>query len=121
MELVESRNFENGVVLLIYKPRSEAPVSRYVEEYAWTDEQVRAFEAEENVNRVLATVMFTDIVGSSGRAACSSACPSVRSTRGSNAAKASSRCSTPPIRGGLPSTRSRARFPTRASGGTRRA
>ena len=69
MELVESRTFNTGVVLLIYRPRSEAPLSQYVDQYAWTDEQVRAFEAEENVNRVLATVMFSDIVGSSERAA----------------------------------------------------
>jgi class 3 adenylate cyclase len=69
MELVETRSFPTGVVLLVYRPHAEAPASRYVDQYAWTDEQVRAFQAEENVNRVLATVLFTDIVGSSERAA----------------------------------------------------
>jgi class 3 adenylate cyclase len=69
MELVETRRFDSGVVLLIYRPRSDAPESRFVDQYAWTDEQVRALDAEESISRVLATVMFTDIVGSSERAA----------------------------------------------------
>jgi len=69
MQLVDARSFDGGVVLLIYRPRSGAPESRFVDQYAWTDEQVRALDAEESISRVLATVMFTDIVGSSERAA----------------------------------------------------
>jgi class 3 adenylate cyclase len=69
LRLVESRTFESGVVLLIYRPAREAPTSRYVEEFAFTEEQLRSLQAAQNVDRVLATVLFVDIVGSTARAA----------------------------------------------------
>jgi class 3 adenylate cyclase len=40
-----------------------------VEQFSWTQEQVRSLHAAENVDRVLATILFTDIVDSTGRAA----------------------------------------------------
>jgi class 3 adenylate cyclase len=69
LRLVNARVFPTGIVLLTYQPESEAPTSRYVDEFAWTDEQVRSLQAAQNVDRVLATVLFTDIVDSTGRAA----------------------------------------------------
>jgi class 3 adenylate cyclase len=56
-------------VLLTYEPEQEAPTSRFVEEFSWTQEQVRSLQAAQNADRVLATVLFTDIVDSTGRAA----------------------------------------------------
>jgi class 3 adenylate cyclase len=50
-------------------PQSEMPTSEYVEEYSWTREQVRSLHAAQNTDRVLATVLFTDIVDSTARAA----------------------------------------------------
>jgi class 3 adenylate cyclase len=50
-------------------PEVGVPTSRYVEDYVWTEEQTRAFRAAQNVDRVLATVLFTDIVDSTARAA----------------------------------------------------
>jgi class 3 adenylate cyclase len=69
LRLVESRGFSSGVVLLAYAPEREAPTSRYVTEYAWTQDQVRSLHAAQDVDRVLASVLFTDIVGSTGQAA----------------------------------------------------
>jgi dihydrofolate reductase len=69
LRLVETRTFDSGVVLLVYRPESEMPTSEYVETYSWTREQVRSMNAAENTNRVLATVLFTDIVDSTARAA----------------------------------------------------
>ena len=69
LRLVESRPFASGVVLLVYVPESQAPTSPFVEQYSWTQEQVRSLHAAENVDRVLATILFTDIVDSTGRAA----------------------------------------------------
>jgi class 3 adenylate cyclase len=69
LRLVDSRTFGSGVVLLTYRPEQEAPTSAYVEEYSWSQEQVRSLHAAENVDRVLATVLFTDLVGSTERAA----------------------------------------------------
>jgi class 3 adenylate cyclase len=37
--------------------------------YRWTDEHERSFQAADDAERVLATVLFTDIVDSTGRAA----------------------------------------------------
>ena len=45
------------------------PTSNFVDEYAWYDEQVRSLQAAQDADRILATVLFTDIVDSSGRAA----------------------------------------------------
>jgi class 3 adenylate cyclase/dihydrofolate reductase len=69
LRLVDSRTFSSGVVLLTYRPEQEAPTSAYVEEYSWSQEQVRSLHAAENVDRVLATVLFTDLVDSTARAA----------------------------------------------------
>ena len=60
-----------GVVILSYLRRSDAvqladDASRA---YSWTDDQVQSFRAAEDTERVLATVLFTDIVDSTGRAA----------------------------------------------------
>jgi class 3 adenylate cyclase len=57
------------VVLLDYEPMDATPTSRYVEAFSWTNEQIRSMDAAENIDRVLATVLFTDIVDSTGRAA----------------------------------------------------
>jgi class 3 adenylate cyclase len=56
LRLVRSRTFESGVVLLWYEPAAEAPTSRFVEDYTWTQEQI------------LATLLFTDVVDSTGLA-----------------------------------------------------
>ena len=64
LRLTESRTFASGVVLLTYVPEAEAPTGPYVEEFRWTDEQVRSLQAAQDVERVLATVLFTDIVDS---------------------------------------------------------
>jgi class 3 adenylate cyclase/dihydrofolate reductase len=68
LRLVRSHAFSSGVVLLAYEPESTAPTSRYVEEYSWTQEQIRSLEAAEDVERILATILFTDVVDSTGRA-----------------------------------------------------
>ena len=69
LRLVTTRVFPTGIVLLTYQPETQEPTSRYVEDFAWTDEQTRSLQAAQNVDRVLATVLFTDIVDSTGRAA----------------------------------------------------
>ncbi|MGH8952554.1 MAG: dihydrofolate reductase family protein, partial [Acidimicrobiia bacterium] len=69
LRLVGSRTFDSGVVLLTYEPESETPTSRFVDDYSWTQDQVRSLQAAQDVDRVLATVLFTDLVDSTGRAA----------------------------------------------------
>lgn len=69
LRLVDHRIFGSGVALLTYRPEREAPTSPYVDDYSWTQDQVRSLLAAENVDRVLATVLFTDLVDSTGRAA----------------------------------------------------
>jgi class 3 adenylate cyclase/dihydrofolate reductase len=69
MRLRETRSFASGVVLLIYEPARERPTSKYVDAFAWTKEQIRSLEAAQNADRVLATVLFTDIVDSTAQAA----------------------------------------------------
>jgi dihydrofolate reductase/pimeloyl-ACP methyl ester carboxylesterase len=69
LRLVSTRTFQSGIVLLTYRREVEEPTSPFVEEYTWTDEQVRSFQAAQNVDRILATVLFTDIVDSTARAA----------------------------------------------------
>jgi class 3 adenylate cyclase/dihydrofolate reductase len=69
LELAETRTFESGVTVLTYHPVDRGPTSKYVEEFAWTGEQMRSWEAVRDVDRVLATVLFTDIVGSTQKAA----------------------------------------------------
>lgn len=69
MRLRETRSFASGVVLLSYESARKGPTSKYVDTFAWTKEQMRSFEAAQNTDRVLATVLFTDIVDSTGQAA----------------------------------------------------
>jgi class 3 adenylate cyclase/dihydrofolate reductase len=71
LRLVNTRVFPSGVVLLVYHPESEMPTSQYAQPgyYTWTTEQVRSLQAAQNTDRVLATVLFTDIVDSTARAA----------------------------------------------------
>jgi class 3 adenylate cyclase/dihydrofolate reductase len=69
LRLVDTTTFDSGVVLLRYEPRGEGPSSRYVEAFAWTSEQMESWHAAQDTNRVLASVLFTDIVSSTERAA----------------------------------------------------
>ena len=69
LRLVASRTFASGVVLLTYEPDSTVRTSPFVEQYQWTREQVRSLRAAEDIDRILASVLFTDIVDSTGRAA----------------------------------------------------
>jgi class 3 adenylate cyclase/dihydrofolate reductase len=69
LRLVESRTFPAGVVVMRYVPDREEPSSPFAEQFAWSGEQVRSLQAAQDIDRVLATVLFTDIVDSSGRAA----------------------------------------------------
>ena len=70
LRLDASRTFRgSGVVLLTYVPEGAAPSSRYVADYSWTRDQIRSLQAAQDTTRVLATVLFTDIVDSTGRAA----------------------------------------------------
>jgi len=69
LRLTDSRTFSSGVVLLTYVPDAEAPTSHFVEDYQWTPEQIRSLQAAEDIDRTLATVLFADIVDSTGRAA----------------------------------------------------
>ena len=69
LRLVSARSFSSGVVLLTYRPESKVPTSPYVEAYSWTEEQHQLWQAAQHAERVLATVLFTDLVGSTSEAA----------------------------------------------------
>lgn len=69
LELVDTRTFESGVTLLTYRPADLAPSTRYVDRFAWTGEQMRSWQAAQDAERVLATILFTDVVRSTERAA----------------------------------------------------
>jgi class 3 adenylate cyclase/dihydrofolate reductase len=69
LELVDTRTFESGVTVLTYRPADRAPSSRYVKTFAWTGEQMRSWQAAQDAERVLATILFTDIVRSTEQAA----------------------------------------------------
>jgi class 3 adenylate cyclase/dihydrofolate reductase len=69
LRLVGTRAFESGVVLLVYEPRADAPVGAFADAYAWSDAQRASLHAAQDTDRVLATVLFSDIVDSTGRAA----------------------------------------------------
>jgi len=68
MQLVGTRAFASGTVLLTYQP-GDGATSEYVETFAWTEEMIRSWHAAQDTDRVLASVLFTDIVDSTGRAA----------------------------------------------------
>lgn len=69
LRLTDTRAFSSGVVLLTYVPDVEAPPNRFIEQYQWTHEQVRSLQAAEDFDRTLGTVLFADIVDSTGLAA----------------------------------------------------
>ena len=69
LQLVDTRTFESGATVLTYRPADRVPSSKYVASFAWTQEQMRSWQAAQNADRVLATVLFTDIVGSTEQAA----------------------------------------------------
>jgi class 3 adenylate cyclase/dihydrofolate reductase len=69
LQLMGTRAFSSGVVVLIYQPASQSPTSEYVQRFAWTDEQAKSFQAAQNPDRILASILFTDIVDSTARAA----------------------------------------------------
>jgi class 3 adenylate cyclase/dihydrofolate reductase len=69
LELVDTRTFESGVSVLTYQPAGRSPTSKYVERFAWTGEQMRSWQAVQDAERVLATILFTDIVRSTEQAA----------------------------------------------------
>jgi class 3 adenylate cyclase/dihydrofolate reductase len=69
LRLADTRTFSSGVVCLTYVPQHAMPTSEYAATYAWTDEQVRSLRAAQDTDRVLATIMFTDVVDSTARAA----------------------------------------------------
>ena len=69
LRLTSSRQFPSGAMFLTYERADAAPHDPAADAYRWTDEHVRSFRAAEDTDRVLATVLFTDIVDSTGRAA----------------------------------------------------
>ena len=69
LQLIGTRTFSSGVVLLTYAPEGSVPTSPFVEAYQWTDDQVRSLQAAEDIDRTVATVLFADVVDSTGRAA----------------------------------------------------
>src|SRR4051794_22738414 len=69
LRLISAEPTPAGAVLLRYERRGAPAPPDDLEAYAWTDDQVRSFRALEEMDRVLATVLFTDIVDSTGRAA----------------------------------------------------
>jgi class 3 adenylate cyclase len=70
LRLVRTQTFRSGVVLLTYVPEAAlAPMSELGQKFEWTPEQIRVFQAGQTVDRILATVLFADIVDSTGRAA----------------------------------------------------
>ena len=69
LRLVGTRTFSSGVVLLTYEPQPEAPAGKFTEAYTWTQEQLESLHAAQDTDRILATVLFTDIVDSTSRAA----------------------------------------------------
>jgi class 3 adenylate cyclase len=70
LRLMSARTTSSGVLILAYERQADdAAPDAGVESYSWTDDQVQSFRAAEDTDRILATVLFTDIVDSTGRAA----------------------------------------------------
>ena len=68
--LLSSEVTSGGVVIVTYERWPDRPPpDAGAWAYTWTDDQVESFRAAEDIDRVLATVLFTDIVDSTGRAA----------------------------------------------------
>jgi class 3 adenylate cyclase len=68
LRLRSSRTFPSGVVLLVYDRETEPVTADEYGDFRWTDDQVQSLRAAQE-DRVLATIRFTDIVGSTVRAA----------------------------------------------------
>ena len=69
LTLLESRTFASGAVQVVYGRRTDPLPVEDLGDFEWTPEHFRSFQALQESDRVLATVLFTDIVDSTGRAA----------------------------------------------------
>jgi class 3 adenylate cyclase/dihydrofolate reductase len=70
LRLEGTRTFSSGVVLLTYVPEHGEPAGgRFYDSFHWTPDQVENLRAAEDSDRTLATVLFADVVDSTGRAA----------------------------------------------------
>ena len=70
LRLLTSQVTSSGVVIVTYERQADRPAPDAGDwALTWTDEQVESFRAAEETDRILATVLFTDIVDSTGRAA----------------------------------------------------
>jgi class 3 adenylate cyclase len=69
LRLLRSRTFPSGTVLLTYDRQGQPIPTEETRDFTWTDEQVQSLRALQETNRVLATVLFTDIVDSTTLAA----------------------------------------------------
>jgi len=70
LRLLSSTVTSSGVVILTYERQADRPgPDAGAWAFTWTDDMVESFRAAEDTDRVLATVLFTDIVDSTGRAA----------------------------------------------------
>ena len=71
LRLLSISTTSSGVVILNYERASSDPPTAEdaAAAYFWTDDQRQFLRAAEETDRVLATVLFTDIVDSTGRAA----------------------------------------------------
>src|SRR5688572_7198187 len=70
LHLVSTVTTSSGVVIVTYERQPDRPAPDAGEwAFTWTDDQVQLYRAAEDMDRVLATVLFTDIVDSTGRAA----------------------------------------------------
>ena len=69
LRLLSSRTFPSGVVLLVYDREPEPSEGDEYRDFRWTPEQIQSLRAAQDADRVLATILFTDIVGSTEKAA----------------------------------------------------
>ena len=68
LRMIGTRAFSSGTVLLTYEPPA-GRVERVRGDLRLDREQIRSWQAAQDTDRVLASVLFTDIVDSTGRAA----------------------------------------------------
>ena len=69
LRLIRAEAFESGAINLVYERSDEPPTEQDLADFEWTPEIRESFRALEESDRVLATVLFTDIVDSTGIAA----------------------------------------------------
>jgi len=69
LRLLSSRTFPSGVVLLTYDREPAGVPLHEASELRWTEDQVQSLRAAQDADRLLATILFTDIVGSTDHAA----------------------------------------------------